>query len=45
MTEEEFKKEIYELAFGVGPYKPEPKEVVERIEKYTNDSFLVEDKL
>ncbi|MBA60734.1 MAG: hypothetical protein CMJ76_00020 [Planctomycetaceae bacterium] len=43
MTEEEFKKEIYELAFGVGPYKPEPKEVVERIEKYTNDSFLVED--
>ncbi len=42
MTDEEFKKEIYELAFGVGPYKPEPQEVVQRIGKYTIDSFLTD---
>ena len=42
MTDEEFKKEIYELAFGVGPYKPEPAEVVERIQAYTNASYLTD---
>ena len=44
MNNEEFKKEIYALAFGEGAYENElpyePEEVVERIEAFTNASFL-----
>ncbi len=47
MTDKEFKEAIYALAFGEGacesPVPYEPEEVVERIEKYTNASFLDED--
>ena len=47
MNTKEFKEEIYSLAFGEGacenPVPYEPEEVVERIEKYTNASFLDED--
>ena len=47
MTDKEFMKKIYALAFGEGacesPVPYEPEEVVERIEKYTNASFLDED--
>ena len=47
MNTKEFKEEIYNLAFGEGAYENpvpyEPEEVVERIEKYTNASFLDED--
>ncbi len=44
MNNEEFKKEIYSLAFGEGTYENpnpyEPEEVVERIEAFTDASFL-----
>ena len=44
MDDEKFKQEIYGLAFGEGSYKNplpyDPEEVVERIEAYTNASFL-----
>jgi hypothetical protein len=47
MNDKEFKEAIYSLAFGEGacesPVPYEPEEVVERIEKYTNASFLDED--
>ena len=47
MNNEEFKKEIYSLAFGEGacesPVPYDPEEVVEQIEAYTNASFLDED--
>jgi hypothetical protein len=47
MNDEEFKKEIYSLAFGEGTYENpnpyEPEAIVERIEAYTNASFLDED--
>tara|TARA_A100001037_G_C14811779_1_gene483606 strand:- start:275 stop:631 length:357 start_codon:yes stop_codon:yes gene_type:complete len=47
MNDEEFKKEIYSLAFGEGTYENpnlyEPEAIVERIQAYTNASFLDEE--
>jgi hypothetical protein len=47
MTDKEFMKKIYALAFGEGAYENpvpyEAEEVVERIESFTKASFLDED--